>query len=69
VEYVAPAAEPHATRHSKLSALLEAHVGDGYEVASDMLTRTSALDDVAPDASVFPAARGPSPNFRAWMLA
>jgi len=57
VEYVAPADEPHATRHSKLSALLEAHVAEGYEVASDMLTRTSALDDVAPDASVFPAAR------------
>jgi len=57
VEYVAPADEPHATRHSKLSALLEAHVGEGYEVASDMLTRTSALDDVAPDASVFPTAR------------
>ncbi len=57
VEYVAPADEPHATRHSKISALLEAHVGEGYEVAGDMLTRTSALDDVAPDASVFPSAR------------
>jgi len=57
VEYVTPADEPYATRHSKLSALLEAHVGEGYEVASDMLTRSSALDDVAPDASVFPAAR------------
>lgn len=54
---MAPADEPHATRHSKISALLEAHVGEEYEVASDMLTRTSALDDVAPDASVFLAAR------------
>ena len=57
VEYVAPADEPHGTQHSKLSALLEAHVAADYEVASDMLTRTSQLDDVAPDASVFPAAR------------
>jgi Uma2 family endonuclease len=57
VEFVAPADEPHATRHSKISALLEAHAADGYEVASDMLTRTSELDDLAPDVSVFPAAR------------
>jgi Uma2 family endonuclease len=57
VEYVAPADEPHATRHSKISALLEAHAGEGYEVASDMLTRTSEFDDVAPDASVFPSER------------
>jgi len=37
VEYVAPADEPHGTQHSKLSALLEAHVGNDYEVASDMV--------------------------------
>jgi len=64
VEYVAPADEPHGTRHSKISALLEAHVGSDYEVASDMLTRTSAIDDVAPDASVFPIARDPETGQR-----
>lgn len=54
---MAPADEPHGTQHSKLSALLEAHVSSDYEVASDMLTRTSTVDDLAPDASVFPLAR------------
>lgn len=54
---MAPADEPHGTRHSKISALVEAHAAEEYEVASDMLTRTSPLDDVAPDVSVFPRAR------------
>lgn len=59
VVYVSPAEPPHATRHSELSALLEAHVADGFDCASDMLTRTSELGDMAPDASVFPAAPDP----------
>jgi Uma2 family endonuclease len=59
VLYVSPAEEPHATRHSKTNALLEAHVAPGWQVACDMLTRTSALSDMAPDASVYPAARDP----------
>lgn len=41
VVYVSPADPPHASRHSKLSALLEASVAPGFEAASDMLTRTS----------------------------
>jgi Uma2 family endonuclease len=53
VRYVPPSDEPHGSRHSKLSALLEAHAADAYDVASDMLTRTSEIDDFAPDASVF----------------
>jgi Uma2 family endonuclease len=57
VKYVAPADEPHGTRHSKISALLEAHARADFEVASDMLTRTSEFDDMAPDVSVFPAER------------
>lgn len=57
VEYVAPADEPHGTRHSKISALLETYAAPDHDVASDMLTRTSAIGDMAPDASVFPAAR------------
>lgn len=64
VEHVPPADEAHGTRHSKISALLEAHVADGYEVASDMLTRTSVKGDMAPDASVFPAARDPKTGGR-----
>jgi Uma2 family endonuclease len=57
LSYVAPADEPHGTRHSKLSALLEAHTHADYDVASDMLTRLTEVDDQAPDASVFPRAR------------
>jgi Uma2 family endonuclease len=64
VVYVAPADEPHGSRHSKISALLEAHVRGEYDAASDMLTRTSVLDDIAPDASVFPQERDPDTGGR-----
>ncbi len=56
--------EPHGTRHAKLTALLEACVVDDYAVAVDMLTRTSKIDDFAPDASVFPRARDPKTGGR-----
>jgi Uma2 family endonuclease len=59
VTYVSPADAPHGTRHPKLAALLEAHVGPAFDVAVDMLTRTSRRSDFAPDASVFPVARDP----------
>jgi hypothetical protein len=61
---VVPSDEPHAVRHSKISALLEAHVRDEYQVASDMLTRLTEIDDMAPDVSVFPAARDPETGGR-----
>ena len=57
ISYVCPSDEPHGTYHSRIAALLEAHVAAGYLVAVDMLTRTSEKNDMAPDASVFPAAR------------
>jgi Uma2 family endonuclease len=57
--YVSPAHDPHGMRHSKISALVEAHAGAAFIVASDMLTRVSEDSDVAPDVSVFPA--GPDP--------
>jgi hypothetical protein len=56
---VSPAHEPHGSRHSKLSALLEAYVAPGFNAATDMLTRTSRMDDFAPDGSVYPVARDP----------
>src|SRR5580700_7264431 len=56
---VPPCDEPHGSRHSKISALLEIYAAKGYDVASDMLTRTSEKGDLAPDASVFPEARDP----------
>ncbi|MBI2892814.1 MAG: Uma2 family endonuclease [Deltaproteobacteria bacterium] len=53
ITHVCPAEEPHASRHSKLSALLEAYVAEGWNAASDMLTRTSEASDLAPDGSVY----------------
>ena len=57
--YVAPADEPHAKYHLKLGGLVDAHRADGYTAATDMLTRTSRVDDIAPDVSVYPTARNP----------
>ena len=57
--YVPPALEPHAKAHSALGALLVAHREASFSVAIDMLTRTSLLSDLAPDASVYPSARHP----------
>ena len=48
-----PADAPHATKHLDLAYVLAAHVAPGYRGAVDMLTRTSATSDFAPDASVF----------------
>jgi Uma2 family endonuclease len=62
--HVPPADEPHATRHSKTVALVEAHTGSEFDVACDLLTRASETDDVAPDVSVFPWARHPETGGR-----
>jgi Uma2 family endonuclease len=61
---VSPALEPHADRHSKLAALLEAHAAGEFNVAIDMLTRTSLTSDFAPDASVYPRERDPKTGGR-----
>jgi Uma2 family endonuclease len=61
---VPPSLEPHGNRHSKIAALLEAHVADEFDVAVDMLTRISETDDKAPDASVYPRARDPKTGGR-----
>ncbi len=62
--YVPPADEPHGASHGKLAALVDAHRADGYAIAVDMLTRTSRSDDIAPDVSVYPAARHPQTGRR-----
>jgi Uma2 family endonuclease len=62
--HVSPADPPHATRHVQLAALLEAHTGPSFEAAVDMLTRTSKVDDFAPDASVYPDAPDPTTGRR-----
>lgn len=61
---VSPAHEPQGSRHSKLSALLEAYAGPEYNAASDMLTRTSEREDFAPDGSIYPVARDPATGGR-----
>lgn len=61
---VPPSDEPHGTRHSKISALVEIHKAAAFDVASDMLTRTSMTNDIAPDVSVFPRARHPQTGGR-----
>ena len=53
--YVPPADEPHGVGHGALGALLRAHRSPDRSVALDMLTRTSARSDIAPDASVYPS--------------
>jgi hypothetical protein len=55
--YVPPADEPHGESHGSLAAVIHAHRAGGYAVAVDMLTRTSRIDDIAPDVSVYPRAR------------
>lgn len=62
--YVPPADPPHAERHVQLAALIAAHTGPGFKVAADLLTRTSKVDDVAPDISVYPASPDPSTGRR-----
>lgn len=56
---MSPALQAHAERQAQLAVLLRAHVRDDYAVACELLTRTSLIDDFAPDASVYPAAPHP----------
>src|SRR5215217_1403655 len=51
--------EPHGRCQVKIGVLMEAHVVPEFTVAGDMLTRTSKIDDFAPDVSVYPQARDP----------
>jgi hypothetical protein len=52
VSSVPEADPPHARVHARLVYVLTAHVASGFIGAVDMLTRTSAVSDFAPDASV-----------------
>jgi hypothetical protein len=48
-----PAERPHATQHSRLDYVLQAHAAPGYEVAADLLTRHDQESDFATDVCVF----------------
>jgi Uma2 family endonuclease len=62
--YVSPADQPHARRHAKLGTLLEMHAFPEFTVSCDQLTRTSKVDDVAPDVSLYPEAPDPGTGGR-----
>jgi len=57
--YVPPSDAPHGMSQATLTLLLAFHVAPGFAVACELLTRTSRVDDVALDVSVFPAAPHP----------
>jgi flagellar biosynthesis/type III secretory pathway protein FliH len=50
---------PMPSGQAKTATLLWAHVTADYIVATEMLTRTSKVDDIAPDVSVYPRAKDP----------
>jgi Uma2 family endonuclease len=59
VTFVAPADPPHGEQHQTVAVLVGAHARHEYKVALDLLTRTSKIDDIAPDVSVY--LRAPHP--------
>jgi hypothetical protein len=59
VEYVSPADIPHGVRHAQILLLIGAHIGLEFQVACDLLSRVTRIDDFAPDVSVFPVAPDP----------
>jgi len=48
-----PALPPHATQHSRLDYVLQAHVAPGYIAATDLLTRHDQESDFASDACIY----------------
>jgi hypothetical protein len=55
---------PHSTRHFEATHVFGGVLADGYEGAVDMLTRTDANTDAAPDISVFQSGSDPSTGGR-----
>lgn len=64
VTFVVPADPPHGESHQTISVLVSAHVHTDFKVALDLLTRTSKIDDIAPDVSVYPRAPDPKTGGR-----
>jgi Uma2 family endonuclease len=59
IVYVPPTDKPHGEAHARLADVVRAHRHAAYEVAVDMLTRTSRIDDIAPDVSIYRSAPDP----------
>ena len=62
--YVSPADPPHGEREFQLCVVIGAHTAPDFLAADDLLTRTSRIDDIAPDVSVYPAAPHPTTGRR-----
>jgi hypothetical protein len=59
-----PAHPPHAEQHTRLDYVVEAHVANGYIVATDMLTRAGEGSDFATDTAVRKAGTDPTTGTR-----
>ena len=59
-----PAHPPHATQHTRLDYVIQAHVASGYTVAADLLTRHDQDSDFASDVCVFKDGIDPSTGAR-----
>ena len=62
----APANPPHGKRHFKLDYVLAAHVADGYEGATDLLTRVGPRSNFATDTCILREGIDPSTGAR-WL--
>lgn len=59
-----PAHPPHATQHTRLDYVIQAHVVPGFSVAADLLTRHDQESDFASDVCVFRNGVDPSTGAR-----
>ncbi|HZF10681.1 MAG TPA: hypothetical protein VFE33_17985 [Thermoanaerobaculia bacterium] len=59
-----PAKRPHATQHTRLDYVLNAHVASGYEAATDLLTRHDTESDFASDTCIFKVGVDPATGSR-----
>ena len=59
-----PAHAPHATQHTRLDYVFEAHKAPGYEAATDLLTRHDQESDFASDTCLFKEGTDPETGAR-----
>jgi hypothetical protein len=59
-----PAQLPHATQHSRLDYVLQAHVASGYDAAADLLTRHDQESDFASDVCLYKEGVDPATGAR-----
>lgn len=62
--YVAPCDKVRGVRRARLATLAQVYVAPAFDVACELLTRTSEVDDFAMDISIFPGAPDPKTGRR-----